>query len=155
MPRRLLTVAALGLTFSTATACYHAVVETGRPAGTTVVQKNWVNTFVFGLVAAQPIDVTAQCPGGVAKVETQQTFVNGLVGLVTLGIYTPQSATITCAAGRSGALNGGTPDVGALDPRGHTVIAVADDATSAERAAAFRSAAEESARTGRPVFVRF
>lgn len=132
------------------TACYHAVVETGRPAGTTVVQKNWVNTFVFGLVAAQPIDVTAQCPGGVAKVETQQTFVNGLVGLLTLGIYTPQAATITCAAGRSGALNGG-----ALDPRGHTVIAVADDATSADRAAAFRSAAEESARTGQPVFVRF
>ena len=155
MPRRLVAAAALGLTLSTSAACYHAVVETGRPAGTTVVQKNWVNTFVFGLVAAQPIDVTAQCPGGVAKVETQQTFVNGLVGLVTLGIYTPQSATITCAAGRSGMIDGGAPNVGALDPRGHTVIAVADNATADERTAAFRSAAEESARTGRPVFVRF
>lgn len=155
MPRRLLAAAALGLVLSTSTACYHAVVETGRPAGTTVIQKQWVNTFVFGLVAAQPIDVRAQCPGGVAKVETQQTFVNGLVGLLTLGIYTPQSATITCAAGRSGALNGGALNGGALDPRGHVVIAVAGDATSADRAAAFRSAAEESARTGRPVFVRF
>ena len=137
------------LALTTTAACYRAVVETGRPTETTVVQKPWVNTFIFGLVAAQPIDVSAQCPGGVARVETQQTFVNGLVGLVTLGIYTPQAATITCAAGQSGALDP------RLDPRGHTVVAVADDATADERTAAFRSAAEESARTGRPVFVRF
>lgn len=149
MPRRPLAALAVALALTTSTACYHAVVETGRPAGTTTVQKPWVNTFLFGLVAAQPIDVTAQCPGGVARVETQQTFVNGLVGLVTLGIYTPQSATITCAAGRTGALDP------RLDPRGHPVVAVADDATAADRSAALRSAAIESARTGQPVFVRF
>lgn len=149
MPRRPLASLAVALALTTSTACYHAVVETGRPAGTTVIQKPWVNTFVFGLVAAQPIDVTTQCPGGVARVETQQTFVNGLVSLVTLGIYTPQSATITCAAGRTGALDG------RFDTRGHTVVAVADDATAADRSAALRSAAIESARTGQPVFVRF
>ena len=146
MPRHPLAAVALAAALATSTACYHAVVETGRPAGTTVVQKPWVNTFVFGLVAAQPIDVTAQCPGGVARVETQQSVVNGLVGLLTLGIYTPQSATITCAASRSGALP---------VPADAVVVAVADDATVAERATAFRSAAAESARTGQPVFVRF
>ena len=92
--------------------------------------------------------------GNVARVETQQTFLNGLVGALTLGIYTPQSATITCAAGRTGALDGGAPDP-RLDPRGHTVVAVADGASAADRRAALRSAAEESARTGQPVFVRF
>ena len=150
MPRRTVATLALALGAAfTSTACYHAIVETGRPTGTTVIQKPWVNTFIFGLVAAQPIDVTAQCPSGVARVETQETFVNGLVGVLTLGIYTPQSATITCAAGRTGALDP------RLDPSGHTVINVADDAAAADRDAAFRSAAAESARTGQPVFVRF
>lgn len=149
MRRRPLASLAIVLALTTSAACYHAVVETGRPAGTTVVQKSWVNTFVFGLVPASDIDVSARCPGGVARVETQQTFVNGLVGLITLGIYTPQSATITCAAGRTGALDS------RFDTRGHTVVAIADGATAADRSAALRSAAEESARIGRPVFVRF
>ncbi len=125
-------------------ACYHAVVETGRPAGSTVVQKPWVATWIFGLVPAKPIDVSAECPGGIAKVETQQTFVNGLVGLVTFGIFTPQSATITCAAGRSGSLNLG----------GERVIAAASDTPEA-RAAALEAAARESQRTQKAVFVKF
>jgi hypothetical protein len=149
MPRRPLAALAVALALTTSAACYHAVVETGRPAGTTVVQKSWVNTFVFGLVPASDIDVSAQCPGGVARVETQQTFLNGLVGAITLGIYTPQSATITCAAGRTGALDA------RFDTRGHTTIGVADGATAADRVSALRSAADESARTGQPVFVRF
>jgi hypothetical protein len=147
MPRRSLLALALSLVGTTA--CYHAVVETGRPTGTTVVQKNWVNTFVFGLVAAQPIDVTAQCPAGVARVETQQTFLNGLVGALTFGLYTPQSATVTCAATRTGAADP------RLNPAGHAVIDVAAHADAAERDAAVRAAGRASAHTGQPVFVRF
>lgn len=157
MPRRSLVAPVLALALLSTTACYRAVVETGRAAGPTVVQKNWVNTFVFGLVPAKPIDVTAQCPAGVARVETQQTFLNGLVGALTLGIYAPQSATITCAASRTGALD---PRVAPLlDPAGHAVVEVAAGAPSPARDAALdaalRSAAESAARTGQPVFVRF
>ena len=100
--RRALALANVGLMLTAPAACYHAVVETGRPAGTTVVPKPWVNTFVYGLVAAPEIDVTRQCPGGVARVETQQSFLNSVVAIVTLGIYTPQTATVTCAAARTG-----------------------------------------------------
>lgn len=142
--RRTLSLAMLALGLVSTTACYHAVVETGRTPGTTVVQKPWVGTYIFGLVAAQPIDVSAECRSGVARVETQQSFVNGLVSGITLGIYTPRTVTVTCAATRTGALGTGA-----------TTIAVADDASRAERSAAFGQAAEESARTGRPVFVRF
>src|SRR5687767_7280540 len=92
MPPRKSALAAVAAALLTSTACFHAVVETGRPAGTTVVQKPWVNTFVFGLVAAQPIDVSAQCPGGLAKVETQMSVPNALVSFVTLGLYTPRTA---------------------------------------------------------------
>ena len=135
----------LSLALTTSAACFHAIVDTGRTAGTTVIQKPWVNTFVFGLVPAAEIDVTRQCPGGVARVETQQSFLNGLVGVITLGIYTPQTATITCAAAGTAM----------LVPTDAPVVAVADDATAAARTAAFHDAATESARTGHPVYVRF
>ena len=129
----------------TSTACYHAVVETGRPAGTTVVQKPWVNTFIFGLVAAQPIDVSAQCPGGLAKVETQMSVPNALATIVTVGLYTPRTAMITCAAGRSGSI---------AIPGGETVVAATADTPEA-RTAAVNAAVAESMRTSRAVYVTF
>src|SRR3954453_18450513 len=83
-------------------ACFHQIVQTGKTPGPTVIDKPWVSTWIWGLVAAQPIDVRQQCPRGVATVETQESFANGLVGALTLGIYAPQSVKITCAAaGRS------------------------------------------------------
>jgi hypothetical protein len=33
-----------------------------------------------------------------SKVETEHSFLNGLVGALTLGIYTPMHLTATCAA---------------------------------------------------------
>lgn len=134
-------VAAVALLYSTA--CYHAVVETGRAAGTTVVSKPWVATWVFGLVPAQEIDVAAQCPNGIARVETQQSFVNGLVAVITFGIFTPQTATITCAASRTGMLPSGLP------------VVVARDSSSAARVDAAEAAATQAARTHGAVLVRF
>jgi hypothetical protein len=80
-------------------ACYHQVIETGRTPGTTIIDKPWQMSFVYGLVPPPAIDVGTQCPGGIARVETQHTFVNGLVAAVTFGIVTPMRATVTCAAG--------------------------------------------------------
>jgi hypothetical protein len=82
-------------------ACFHQVVQTGRKPGPVVVQQEWVKTWIFGLIAADPIDVRRQCPSGVATVETQQSFPNTLVGMVTIGIFTPQTVKITCAAAGS------------------------------------------------------
>ena len=84
-------------------ACYHQVVNTGLTPSSTTIEKPWVATYVWGLVAAQPIDVRLQCPNSVAVVETQQSFANGLVGALTLGLYAPQTVKITCAgSGRAG-----------------------------------------------------
>lgn len=98
-------VAALALT-----ACYHQVVDTGLPAGTTKIDKPWTATWIFGLVPATPIDVRSQCRNGVAIVDTQMTFLNGLVGVLTLGIYTPLSVSVTCS-GSGAALGPMTPEV--------------------------------------------
>jgi hypothetical protein len=53
------------------------------------------------------VEAGAKCPNGLAKVETQQSFVNGLVAILTLGIYTPMQITVTCAA-KSTAMNDDT-----------------------------------------------
>jgi hypothetical protein len=82
-----------------ASACFHQVVQTGRSPGSTVVDKPWQHSFVFGLVP--PAEMTAQptCTLGVAKVETERSFVNGLVGALTWNLYTPIHVLVTCASG--------------------------------------------------------
>jgi hypothetical protein len=35
----------------------------------------------------------------VAKVETERSFLNGLVGAITWNIYTPMHVLVTCASG--------------------------------------------------------
>lgn len=79
--------------------CFHQIVQTGRTPGATVVERPWTATWLWGLVPAEEISTIAQCPSGVATIETQQSFLNGLVGLLTLGIYTPQEVKVTCATG--------------------------------------------------------
>jgi hypothetical protein len=136
---RAITLAAICLV---ASACFHQVVQTGRTPGTTVVHKPWVSTWIFGLVAATPIDVSKECPNGIATVETQESFINGLVSIVTAIIWMPRDVTITCAAGRA--------SLGGLRE-----INVASTASPAERQAAFNAAIELSDRIGQPVIVSY
>lgn len=123
-------------------ACYHQVVQTGKTPGSTVVSKPWTPTWIFGLVPATPIDVSQQCPSGIATVETQMTVPNALATFFTLGIYAPRDVKITCAT--RAALDRGMPQVN-----------VAHNATADERAAAWASAVELSERTHQPVVVTF
>lgn len=125
------------------TACFHQVVNTGRSPGATVIEEAWVSTWLWGLVAAKPIDVRQQCPGGVAVVETQQSFVNGLVGAVTLGIYTPQRVRITCASNTSSL------------PTGATELRVALDASPEQRGKALEQAVERTLETGTATVLRY
>lgn len=137
--RQLLALAGLVVVLS---ACFQQVVNTGRPAGATTVDQKWVSTWIFGLVEAKPIDVRAQCPQGVARVRTGQSFLNGLAGGLTLGIWTPQEVSITCASGSA-----------SLDVRFE--IHVAAGASSADRIAALHQAIETSRSTREDVLVRF
>lgn len=85
-----------------ATGCYHAVIDTGRPASATVVTKSFAPSFIYGLVPPPALNVSQQCTSGVAKVETVHTFVEGLVAAITFGLFTPMSMKVTCAAPASG-----------------------------------------------------
>lgn len=55
--------------------------------------------FVHGIGQQKNLDPVAICGGEdkVVRVETYYTFVNGLLGFITLGIYTPQQARVYCA----------------------------------------------------------
>lgn len=79
--------------------CYHAVVETGRPAGGTVVENKWAHSFLYGLVPPSEVNVAQQCGSGVSRVETQHSFLNMVANAVTFGIYSPMTIRVTCASG--------------------------------------------------------
>lgn len=121
------------------TGCYHQVVSTGLPAGETKVTKPWTATWIWGLVPATPIDVRAQCPGGVAEVATQMTVPNAIAYILTLGIFTPRSVTVTCSGAGSASNAAARLDVA---PTG-----------SDELQGALESAAEMSAKLGAPVLI--
>lgn len=82
--------------------CYRVTVVTGAAPSTQVVDKQWQNSFVYGLVPPQELTVKDECAQGVAKVETERSFLNSLVGDITYSIYTPMHAKITCATANSG-----------------------------------------------------
>lgn len=79
------------------TACYHARVETGLKPSAQTIETPFAHSWVYGLVPPKPVETAAKCPNGVARVDTQLSFVNQLVGLFTAGIYTPMEIKVTCA----------------------------------------------------------
>lgn len=133
---------ALGLLLC-ASACFHQVVQTGSTPSTTTVDKQFVSTWLWGLVPAQPIDVRQQCPTGIAVVTTEQSFVNGFVSVLTLGIYTPQHVEITCAS-RTASL-----------PSNAKTLQLPANATTAESMQVFEEAVRNTDETKLPTIVRF
>lgn len=81
------------------TGCYHVTVVTGAPEAQTKIAKPWQMSFVYGLVPPPEINAQAVCNNGVAKVETQVSFINGLVGALTWSLVTPMQVDVTCASG--------------------------------------------------------
>lgn len=123
--------------------CYHAIIDTGRPTSTEVIDRPWSNSFIYGLVPPPVLETMAKCPNGVSRVETQHSFLNEVVSAVTFGIYTPISIRVTCASSRS-SMNSS-----------ENVLDVAPDATPAARQAAVQHAATMAMKSGAPVFVKF
>jgi len=69
----------------------------GEKAKTEASWQERQNLFVFGLVGESNVDGRAVCAGrDVAQIQTQQTFVDGLFGLFSGGIYAPHTAKIWC-----------------------------------------------------------
>jgi len=53
--------------------------------------------FFWGLSGEHEIDVVEVCRGkSVAQMQSQYTFVDGLLTFITLGIYAPKTARVWC-----------------------------------------------------------
>ena len=77
--------------------CWRAtVVNRGVKSGETHEAKGKI--FLYGLVSTDSAHVKAgeKCPNGVARVQSEHTVVDSLLGLVTLGIYMPVTIRYTC-----------------------------------------------------------
>ena len=85
--------------FVVGSGCYHATFITGKPPSDTIVEDQWATSFIGGLVPPDEIDVSAECPNGVAVVESQLSFLNMVATIVTFNIFSPMHLKVTCAAG--------------------------------------------------------
>jgi hypothetical protein len=77
--------------------CYHATIDTGREPSPQTITKKWAHGFIFGLVPPSATESKDKCPNGVAKVETQLSFLNMLASGITYGLYSPMQIDVTCA----------------------------------------------------------
>lgn len=105
------------IAFLLVTGCYHFHHKAGsaenvismhdakleqKTAKTFEVKKDWVGMWVYGLVGKDvPVDKWIAEEIGEGKtvtnvaIDTKMSFLNGLVHMLTIGIYTPQSVKIT------------------------------------------------------------
>lgn len=89
----------LALAAILSTGCYHVTVISGAPPAPQTIDKGFQSSFIYGLVPPSELSTKETCANGVASVETERSFVNGLVGTITYDIYTPMHAKVTCASG--------------------------------------------------------
>lgn len=141
--RRLVVTSVVAAAFAT-TACYHAVIDTGRQPSGESIKQPWAMSFAYGLVPPPVVQTASKCPNGVAKVETQHSFLNSLVGGITFGIVTPITIEVQCAA--AGGRAGRDDAAAVLD---------ADGASPAELEKAFNQAIRKAQSEDAPVYVRF
>src|SRR5204862_7926220 len=99
--------------------------------------------FIAGLIPAR-VDASKYCEGRRwARVETQYSILNWVIGTITGGIFTPMDVRVTCAA--SGAMN--TPSGERLQ-----VGAAASDERKAEALALAMTLARE---TGKAIYLTY
>ena len=69
------------------------------------VEEEWHHIAIFGLVElSDAIALDRVCPEGVAHIDQEETFLNGLVSSICQGLYNPQTVTVYCVDGRSARL---------------------------------------------------
>ena len=81
--------------------CYEHTytVGGGAPAGP-VVYGEWQHHWLGGLIGERTHELSNVCPSGNATIHDEQTFLNGLVSVLTAGIYAPTTVSIRCDTGQ-------------------------------------------------------
>tara|TARA_B100001094_G_scaffold312603_1_gene349439 strand:+ start:821 stop:1105 length:285 start_codon:yes stop_codon:yes gene_type:complete len=90
-------LAFLVLSCSIVTGCATQSFNMGSESGE-MKEEQMQAFFVSGIGQKQKINAAEICNGAehVAKVESKQTFLDGFLGMASLGIYTPRDAYVYC-----------------------------------------------------------
>ena len=79
--------------------CYKATFYKNASVVKGEEHEEWTDFFVFGTVGTEHVDVKKFCGNGeAAVVKTGGNVGTGLIGALTIGIYTPRKVYVTCAA---------------------------------------------------------
>jgi len=84
-----------------ASGCYSTTIKNGKPVGEAPLEGDhrWHHGFVGGTSEASgPYQLSKICPDGWAEIETETSFSNGLLDVVTFGLYNPQTVEVKCEA---------------------------------------------------------
>lgn len=75
----------------------HTYVTDKQVAAYPAKETQFKSFFLYGIIPTEPqTPVREVCPNGVARIETKESFLNGVINVVTYRIYTPRSARIYC-----------------------------------------------------------
>ena len=118
--------------------CYHAIVETGLQPNGQVIEQKWAMGYAWGLVPPPVVQTAQKCPDGVARVETQHSFMNQVVSIITWDILSPMTIKVECAAKRTAQLDSDVLKVGSTDAN-----------------KVFDAAVQKAEESGKPVYVQF
>jgi len=70
-------------------------VDARAPAGET--HEVWLDGYAFGLIGSGEVDTRFYCESEAAGVGVHQTAATWALTVLSLGLYTPRVARITCA----------------------------------------------------------
>lgn len=87
------------------TGCFrHEYVDVGVQPQPHAQVYQWHHHLLWGLVNVAPeVALDRICPGGVARITNWMGPLQALISYVTVGIYTPTTVRVFCAAGGAGA----------------------------------------------------
>jgi hypothetical protein len=83
------------------TACYEHTftIGNGAPAGP-IVDEEWHHHWLWGLISPnQELQLREECASPDATIEAEESFLNGLVAVLTGGIYSPTTVRVRCGDG--------------------------------------------------------
>ena len=80
--------------------CFKTVIINGKQPLVASVENEslWRHGFLYGSFELEGIDLVKRCPGGWARLKTEQSYAASVVARLTEALYTPLNATIECAA---------------------------------------------------------
>ena len=84
----------------TSAACHRVIIDSGLEPSEEVHHEEWNLAFAHAIYPAD-VDARDYCGGRWARVETKQSFLNGVVESLTFGIISPMDVRVVCARTRA------------------------------------------------------